>query len=333
MINLDKFPQLSLAHLPTPFEAWPKLGAELGLSNLYAKRDDCTGFAGGGNKSRKLEFLIGEAVAQGADTLLTVGATQSNHCRQSVAAARKAGLDPHIVLVHQVPIEEPSYCNGGNVLLDHLLDATIYGVDTPGKAPEFIAQLLGEMKEAGRKVCFMPPGGSTPIGCLGYVNCAMEIKAQAEAMDVALDHVVLANSSAGTHAGLLAGFAALGLSTKVHGINVYNSDAAKTEEETQQLTNQTLELIGHSGAEFSVDVHGDYLGDGYGIPTAGCLEALQMVAQTEAVFLDPVYTGKAMAGLIAMAKAGSFGEGESVTFLHTGGFPGLLAYSDVLEFG
>lgn len=332
MINLDKFPRFPLAHLPTPFEAWENLGTELGLANLYAKRDDCTGFAGGGNKSRKLEFLMGEALAQDADTILTVGATQSNHCRQAAAAAQKAGLDPQIVLVHQVAIEDASYKKGGNVLLGHLLDATIYNVDAPDKAPAFIMQLIEEMTQAGRNVYFMPPGGSTPVGCLGYVACALEMKAQADAQNIVLDHVVLANSSAGTHAGLLAGFAALGMSTKIHGINVYNSDPAKTFEETTELTKQTLALIGAPDAYFEVEVHPEYLGDGYGIPSGECLQAIQMAAQTEAVFLDPVYTGKAMAGLVAMVRAGAFAESETVTFLHTGGMPGLLAYSDVFEF-
>jgi len=330
MPDLSTFERFALAHLPTPFEEWKRLGAELGV-RLWAKRDDCTGLAFGGNKTRKLEFLIGDALATDAKCLVTVGAIQSNHCRQSAAAANKAGLPCHLVLVDQVPIKTEAYTHSGNVQLDYLLGATIHRVNSKAGAPDFILSLISELQAAGKAPYFMPPGGSTAIGALGYVACAMELAAQAEIADIKLDHVVVASSSAGTQAGLVAGFAALGADVKVHGINVYEDDPAKLAGAVAGLADETLSLLGLTAPAPETIVHGNYRGEGYGIPTDGMFEALMLTARAEGVLLDPVYTGKGMAGLIGLARAGAFGKDETFTFIHTGGTPGLFAYTP--EFG
>ena len=330
MPDLSTFPRFQLAHLPTPFEEWSRLGAELGVK-LFAKRDDCTGLAFGGNKTRKLEFLVGDALAQKATCLMTVGAIQSNHCRQTAAAANKAGLPCHLVLVDQVPIKTPPYIHSGNVLLDHLLCATIHMVPNKADAPDFILNLIGELQAAGETPYFMPPGGSTAVGALGYVACAQELAAQADAAGIKLKHVVVASSSAGTQAGLIAGFASMGADINVHGVNVYEDDPAKLGEAVAKLASETLTLL-KSGAHVpDIIVHGDYRGEGYGIPTDGMIEALNLTARHEAVLLDPVYSGKGMAGLIGLARAGTFGAGEGVCFIHTGGTPGLFAYAPELN--
>jgi len=330
MPDLSTYPRFNLAHLPTPFEEWSRLGDELGLK-LFAKRDDCTGLAFGGNKTRKLEFLVGDALAQKATCLVTVGAIQSNHCRQTVAAANKAGLPCHLVLVDQVPIKTPPYIHSGNVLLDHLLGAKLHPVENKATAPEFILNLIGELQAAGETPYFMPPGGSTAVGALGYVDCAMELATQAEATGANLRHVVVASSSAGTQAGLVAGFAAMGADVNVHGVNVYEDDPATLSEAVAKLASETLALLKSDARVPDIIVHGDYRGEGYGIPTEGMIEALGLAARLEAVLLDPVYSGKGMAGLIGLARAGAFGAGEGVCFIHTGGTPGLFAYAPVLN--
>ncbi len=327
MTTLDAFPTFPLAHLPTPFEAWARLGAAIGHPKLFAKRDDCTGLAFGGNKTRKLEFLIGDALATGATSLVTVGAIQSNHCRQTAAAANKAGLPCHLVLVDQVPIKTDAYQQSGNVQLDHLLGAIIHKVESKEAAPEFILNLINKLQASEKTPYFMPPGGSTAIGALGYVACAMELTKQADVASLKLDHVVVASSSAGTQAGLVAGFAALGAEVKVHGINVYEDDPAKLTEAVAGLADETLSLLGVKAAALEIIVHGDYRGEGYGIPTDGMFDALKLTAREEGVLLDPVYTGKGMAGLMALARAGAFSKDETVTFIHTGGTSGLFAYT------
>lgn len=329
MPNLSPFPHFPLAHLPTPYEPWSRLGAELGI-NLHVKRDDCTGLAFGGNKTRKLEFLVGDALAQGASCLVTVGALQSNHCRQTVAAANRAGLPCHLVLVDQVPIKTDAYTASGNLLLDRILGATLHEVADKREAPDVILHLLSVLQAKGETPYFMPPGGSTAVGALGYVACAMELAEDAKAAGVPLNHVVVASSSAGTQAGLIAGFAALGLNVKVHGINVYEDDVDKLREAVRALATETLSLLGKGDAPFEVTVHHDWRGPGYGIPTSEMHEALRLTAREEAVLLDPVYSGKGMAGLIGLARAGAFGAGEGVTFVHTGGTPGLFAYEGEL---
>jgi len=326
MPDLSIFERFALAHLPTPFEEWKRMGAELGV-RLYAKRDDCTGLAFGGNKTRKLEFLIGDALATDAKCLVTVGAIQSNHCRQTAAAANKAGLPCHLVLVDQVPIKTEAYTHSGNVQLDHLLGASIHNVESKEAAPEFILNLISELQASDKAPYFMPPGGSTAVGALGYMACARELAAQAEVTGIKLNHVVVASSSAGTQAGLVAGFAALGADVKVHGINVYEDDPAKLAEAVAGLCDETLSLLGVKAGEPEIIVHGDYRGEGYGIPTDGMVEALKLTAREEGVLLDPVYTGKGMAGLIGLTRAGAFGKKETVTFIHTGGAPGLFAYT------
>jgi L-cysteate sulfo-lyase len=331
--TLERFPRTRFAHLPTPFESMPRLTEAFGGPPLWVKRDDCTGLAVGGNKTRKLEFLVGAAIAEGAETLLSFGALQSNHVRQTAAAAAKAGLRCRLVLVDKVQYREPAYETSGNVLLDDLLGADVHIVKNDAEAASVARKLLDEEAAAGRGVYAIPTGGSNAVGALGYVDCAKEIVAQSRERGVAVGSVVTAVSSAGTQAGLSAGFAALGADVRVLGLNVYNEDFADQEQTLRRLTTDVLASLGVEPANPPhLEIRHEFLGEGYGIPNAGVVDAVRCAAECEGLLLDPVYSGKAMAGLRTMVEAGEFGEigADAVVFLHTGGTPGLFAYRDAL---
>jgi L-cysteate sulfo-lyase len=208
-MHLSRFPRVRLAHLPTPLEALPRLSEHLGGPNLYIKRDDCTGLATGGNKTRKLEFLMGEALSRKADTVLCFGALQSNHVRQTAAAAARLGLACHAILIDVVRYREPAYDVSGNLLLDELLGATVHVVREPEAAQQVVQEIVGELKREGRTHYAIPVGGSSAVGALGYVGCANELSQQARELGIRIGLVAHASSSVGTQAGLLAGFAAL----------------------------------------------------------------------------------------------------------------------------
>lgn len=330
-MHLSRYPRVTLCHAPTPLEPMANLTRLLGGPQLYVKRDDCTGLAGGGNKTRKLEFLIGEALAQGADTVITQGAVQSNHVRQTAAAACKHGLACEILLERRVPDTAPDYETTGNVLLDRLYDAKIAfrpgGIDMNAAALE----LAEEVKARGGKPYFIPGGGSNRVGALGYVNCALELLQQANDSGLRIDVLVHGTGSAGTQAGLVAGLEGCNSGIKVLGISV-RQPKAKQEEAVYRLASETAEYVGIKGglARDSVIADSDYVGPGYGQPTPEMVEALRLAARHEGLLLDPVYSGKGMAGLIGLIRQGAFRPDQNVVFLHTGGSAALFAYQEVL---
>ncbi len=333
---LDDAPRTRLAHLPTALEPLSKLGAELGCKSLWIKRDDCTGLAFGGNKTRKLEFLIGEAAAQGANTVLTFGALQSNHVRQTAAAAARVGMACRLVLLDMVEYREPAYESSGNLLLDRLLGADVQVANNDAEVLEAVQRVVDEETAAGRQLYVIPTGGSNAVGSLGYVECARELTEQGRERGLRVAAVVTAVSSAGTQAGLVAGFAALGEPVRVVGINVYKEDHAAQEATLAALAQEVAAAIEIPPiAEASLWVRHEFLGGGYGVPTEPMREAIELTARHEGILLDPVYTGKAMAGLISLVRNGEFeqlasGEAGAIVFLHTGGTPGLFAYRDAL---
>jgi L-cysteate sulfo-lyase len=327
-MHLARFPRIRLAHLPTPLEPLPRLGEKLGI-DLWIKRDDATGLAGGGNKTRKLEFLLGDALEKEADVLVTQGAVQSNHVRQTAAAAAAHGLGCALILEARTGSTAVDYVNNGNVLLDHLFGATLRtvaaGTDMNAELEIEAERLRGE----GRHPYVIPGGGSNPIGALGYVDCAREIVVQADELDLPLDRIVTATGSAGTHGGLVAGLAVMGADVPVLGFGV-RAPKARQEAMVLKLARETAALLGRPDAvtDDMVVADCDYVGEGYGLIDQGVIDALVLAARTDAIVLDPVYSAKAMKGLIA--RATEF-RGETVVFLHTGGAQGLFGYQSVLE--
>ncbi len=332
MSKLERFHRLTLAHLPTPLESMPRLSEALGGPRLWIKRDDCTGLAGGGNKSRKLEYLLAEALQQGADSVLTPGAVQSNHARQTAAAAAKLGLECHLLLEQEVQGMGADYARSGNVLIDRLCRARTRLLPKGADMEAALEALANELRTAGKRPYAIPVGGSSPRGSLGYVRCAEELMEQSRSLGMEIDLLVLASGSAGTHAGLLAGFAALGARVPVLGVCVSRS-AVEQQQKVLALVRETLELM-EVKAELpphQVHANGDYVGEGYGVPTDAMTDAVTLTAGQEGILLDPVYTGKAMAGLIDLVKKGRLEDRRNVVFLHTGGSPGLFAYRQSLE--
>jgi L-cysteate sulfo-lyase len=328
-MNLARFPRVRLGHFPTPLEAMPNLSRLLGGPNLYIKRDDCTGLASGGNKTRKLEFLVADALAQGADTLITLGATQSNHVRQTIAAAAKVGLACKILLERRVADADDDYEHSGNVLLDHLLGGEIVAYLPGGADMGKAAQELADgLRAQGKKPYVIPGGGSNPVGALGYVSAAQELVHQAYEANVRIDHLVHATGSTGTQAGLVVGLAGSNSGIPVYGVSV-RAPGDKQEENVWKLVQTTADYVGlPPGAvrREQVVANGDYVGAGYGVPTPGMIEALELSARHEGLLLDPVYSGKGMAGLIDLVRKGHFKKGENVVFLHTGGSVALFGY-------
>ncbi|WP_292077891.1 MULTISPECIES: D-cysteine desulfhydrase [Brevundimonas] len=329
-MHLARFARIRLAHLPTPLEPLPRLSEELGL-DLWIKRDDCTGLAGGGNKTRKLEFLLGAAFEEDADTLVTQGAVQSNHVRQTAAAAAAHGLACEIILEERTGSKATDYVGNGNVLLDRLFGATLRTV--PG-GTDMVAELektAAEVRARGGKPYVIPGGGSNPTGALGYVDCAREIVVQADEMDLEVHRIVTATGSAGTHAGLVAGLAVMGADIPVLGIGV-RAPKDRQEANVFKLAEETAALLGQTGrvTREQVVADCDYVGEGYGLIDQGVIDAMTLAARLDGIVLDPVYSGKAMKGLIALARAGRF-KGETVVFLHTGGAQGLFGYQTEIE--
>ncbi|WP_299690802.1 D-cysteine desulfhydrase [uncultured Tateyamaria sp.] len=329
-IDFDRFPRTALCHQPTAIEAMPRLSAHLGGPALFLKRDDCTGLATGGNKTRKLEFLVGAAIAEGADMLVTQGAVQSNHVRQTAAAACKVGMKCHVLLERRVPDRDASYEVTGNVLLDTLFGATHEfrpaGLDMNAEG-EAVAEAL---RAKGHKPYFIPGGGSNPTGALGYANCAQEIADQCAADGQRFDWLVMATGSTGTQAGLVAGFHAMGYDLPVMGVSVRQPHDRQVAA-VHGLTQRTLEHLGAGSIDKDrILVDDGYVGEGYGIPAPSTFEAIHMTAQQEGVLLDPVYSAKGMAGLIGLIRQDFFKPTDRVLFLHTGGATALFAYEDQL---
>jgi D-cysteine desulfhydrase family pyridoxal phosphate-dependent enzyme len=328
----DGIPRVPLAALPTPLQEAPRLRAALGgrkrAPRILLKRDDLTGLALGGNKARKLEFLVADAVRQGADVLITTGATQSNHARMTAAAARVAGLDCHLVLTSKS--EAPPL--QGNLLLDHVYGATVHHVPAPedprlalGNDEAKVREVESELRAAGKKPYVIAVGGSSPVGTLGYVLATAELVQQLQALAVTPSRLYYASGSRGTQAGLTLGARICDSPYLVYGVAVSIGEPEKTHR-AMKAANGAAEILGLplrlSFEDFFAD--NGFIGDGYGIPTAECLEAIALLARTEGILVDPCYTGKALAGLIAHVRAGEFSPDETLVFLHTGGAPGLF---------
>jgi L-cysteate sulfo-lyase len=299
--------------------------------SLFIKRDDATGLAGGGNKTRKLEFLVGEARAHGADTLVTQGAIQSNHVRQTAAAAARMGMACEIILEARTGSEATDYNGSGNVLLDRLLGAAIRTVPGGSDMNAALEETAQGVRDRGGRPYVIPGGGSNAVGALGYADCARELVVQADAMGLKIDRIVTATGSAGTQAGLVAGLAVIGADIPVLGIGV-RAPQAMQEANVFKLAQETCALLGQEGrvTREMVSANCDYVGAGYGLIDQAVIDALKLAARTEALILDPVYSGKAMKGLIDLCAKGAF-KGETVVFLHTGGAQGLFGYQSELE--
>lgn len=331
-LTLAKFPKVRLGHLPTPLEPMDRLSEILGGPRLWVKRDDCTGLSSGGNKTRKLEFLMADAQSKGADTIITQGATQSNHARQTTAAAAKLGMECHILLEDRTGSNDNNYILNGNVLLDRLHGASVSkrsgGTDMNLEMQDFADALI----EKGKKPYIIPGGGSNPIGALGYVNCARELTEQASEIGLKIDALVHATGSAGTQAGLVTGLAAIQSSIHLLGIGV-RAPKDKQEQMVFDLAQKTADYL-DTGIEIERDnvrAICDYVGAGYGLPTDGMIKAVKLLAQSEGLLFDPVYSGKGLDGLIDQIKKGYFAGMDNVVFLHTGGSAALFGYPETFE--
>ena len=332
-MQLSRFPRVRICHRPTPLEPLPRLTKLLAGPRLYVKRDDCTGLATGGNKTRKLEFLLGEALAENADTVITAGAVQSNHVRQTAAAAARLGLRCEVLLERRVPRTDPEYQQSGNVMLDRLFGAELVFHPSGSDLGQVAARLAEQVRGQGGRPYWIPVGGSTAVGALGYVDCALELLQQANEQGLRIDYLVHATGSAGTQAGLVTGLQGSRSGIAVFGISVDQP----SEVQQARVLALSIETAEHLGIELAIPgatvvVNGDYIGSGYGQPTPAMVEAVSMVAREEGIALDPVYSGKAMAGLIDLVKSGVFSSDDNVVFLHTGGTPALFAYRQTFHF-
>jgi D-cysteine desulfhydrase len=328
-MNLAIFPRRRYTEGRTPIEKLARLSAELAGPTIYMKRDDLLGLAGGGNKTRKLEFLVAEALAQRADTLITCGAVQSNHCRLTLAAAVKEGLKCRLVLEERVP---GSYNpeSGGNNFLFRLMGVEKIKVVPGGSDMTAEMQAIAEeVSGEGRKAYVIPGGGSNPVGATGYVACAEEILAQTFELGINMSRIICASGSAGTHAGLVTGFWGNNSNIPVIGINV-SRPKGDQEKLVYNLVQKTAKHVGLNSdvPRAAVVCYDEYVGPGYSLPTPEMAEAVRMLARLEGVLIDPVYTGKAMAGLIDLVRKGTFDPKENILFIHTGGSPALYVYID-----
>ena len=333
-MQLSRFPRLQFAHLPTPLEPLAGLTKALGGPRIWIKRDDCTGLAGGGNKTRKLEFLLADAIERGADTVVTQGATQSNHVRQTAAAAARLGLGVHILLEDRTGYDDVEYNYNGNVLLNQLFGARLEKVPAGTDMQAAMGRCATGLAAAGRRPYIIPGGGSNPVGALGYVNAALEILTQCNDRGLRIDEVVHATGSAGTQAGLVTGLAGSRSGIPVLGIGVRAPRDAQ-QASVHELAVATAELLGIGGAVNAGDVvaNCDYVGEGYGLPTDAMREAVQLVARADGILLDPVYSGKGMAGLIDLVRGGRYSKDQNVLFVHTGGAQALFGYRECFGYG
>jgi D-cysteine desulfhydrase len=333
---LDSLPRIALLDAATAIHRLSRVEEQLGLASrgirLSIKRDDVMALGGGGNKLRKLEYHLGHARDIGADTVITVGGVQSNHARLTAAACARHGFACEMFLARMVPKEGDDYEKNGNVILDELFGAKVTLLPRGEDALVHANARADDLKAEGHTVVVLPTGGSTPRGVLGYARCAREIAHQEDELGARFDRVVVPNGSSGTHAGLLAGFAALGRDpARVNAYSVLaERDTAATA--TLGLARDALKLLGASVelAPEHVRIDGSQRGDGYGVPTAAMKEALRLMASAEGILLDPVYSGKAFAGLLQDLRGGAVRDGEHVLFVATGGQPGLYAYREDL---
>ncbi len=332
-MHLARFSRVHLAHLPTPLEFLENLSRALGGPDIYIKRDDCTGLATGGNKTRKLEFLIADALDKKADIIITQGAVQSNHARQTVAAALKYGMACEILLENRTGSTEHDYLESGNVFLDKLFGARVTHFPKDTNMDQAMETRAEALRSEGKNPYIIPGGGSNEIGALGYVDCALETLTQANDMGLRIDHFVTATGSAGTQAGLVVGLEATHSQIPLLGIGV-RAPKQEQEEKVYQLACKTAEYMGIPGVvdRDKVIADSNYVGGGYGVPTDSMVEAVTLMAREEAILMDPVYSGKGLAGLIDYIRNGRFEKNQNVVFLHTGGSAALFGYLDAFKF-
>lgn len=325
--KIEKLPRVRLVNLPTPLDEMPRLTKLLKGPHLWIKRDDSTGLAFGGNKERKTEFVLADALSKKADVVITTGGVQSNHARATTAAAKKLGLEVVLVMYGKKPKEYY-----GNLLLNHLLGANITFVDADGPKFSVISKDIAEkLKKEGRRPYVIPTGASYPVGAVSYVNALLELLEQASDRGLKIDYVIHAAGSGGTQAGLI--LANKALNSKIHILGMCaEPDGDWLVKETVEIANGTAKLLDLKVKVEAKDVTliKDYAGDEYGVLTSQALEAIRLLAQIEGILLDPVYTSKAMAGLIDMARRKCFKKDDNVVFIHTGGTPALFAYKTKL---
>ena len=333
--RLAAVPRTRLAALPTPLDDATRLRAALGgparCPRILVKRDDLTGLGLGGNKARKLEYLLAHAQAEGATALITTGAVQSNHARMTAAAAARCGLESHLVLTATGAASTPAPADEGNLLLDRLFGAQVYFVPSVdpmlavGHDEAMVAEVASRIRARGGRPYVSPVGGSSAVGALGYVAGTVELAAQLDAIGAQPSRLYFGSGSRGTQAGLTLGAHLAGLPYRLHGVAVSAGEPEKIER-ARRVAGEAAALLGAGDSvravEFFTDQ--DFIGEGYGLPTAAALDALRLVARTEALVLDPTYTSKAMAALIAHVRTGQIGASETVVFLHTGGSPALF---------
>jgi len=334
MIDLSSFPRVRLAHLPTPLEPMDRISKLLGGPRLWIKRDDCTGLSTGGNKVRKLEFVLADALATGADTIVTAGATQSNHSRQTAAAAARLGLKCHLLLWNMTGSDERAYLQNGNILLDRLHNATIHelsgadGKDVLIYLNDEVDKFTQQLREQGARPYPIPVGASNPRGALGYVECAREIVSQAKESGLKIDAILHRSGSAGTQAGLVAGLAVMDAQIPVIGIGGAKS-STNLEEMVFRMAMETASLLGKPSVVKRSDVVAiDPIPVQYGLLTSEVSEVISLFARTEGILVDPVYTGPALVGMIDLIRQGKFRRDSNVVFIHTGGTAALFSYVD-----
>jgi L-cysteate sulfo-lyase len=328
LAGLRALPRLRLAHLPTPLEPMSRLGARLGLSSLWVKRDDCTGLGLGGNKVRKLEFNLGAAREAGADCIVCGGVVQSNTARQVAAACAKLGLECHLgIMSGRLTDTKPGYDNNGNILLDRLYGAVVHDIPWSEDRNARLRAIAEDLRRVGGAPYLVPYGASDALGAMGYALAAEEIVTQLPKVG----WIVHASGSAGTQAGLLAGLLALGHPARVIGIDV-DAQAARVAADVRRVGREAAALLGVAARwdDACVEVVGDWCGPAYGMPDATTDEAIRLAARLEGLALDPVYAGKGMAGLIGLARAWRFHADAAVVWIHTGGVPGIFAYPETM---
>lgn len=330
-MNLAKFPRRRYTEGQTPIEKLENISKVLGGPTIYIKRDDLLGLTSGGNKTRKLEFLMADALAKGADTILTCGAVQSNHCRLTLSAAVKEGLKCQLILEERVKDSYNPEASGNNFLFNLLGIEAVRVVPSGSNMLGELEKLAEELRAQGRKPYIIPGGGSNPMGATGYVACAEEIMSQLFDKGINIDHFVVPSGSAGTHAGIVTGMIGVNANIPITGISVNRNKKLQTEA-VYKLAKETAKYVGlkEEITEDMIQVRDEFVGQGYSLPTGTMVEAVQLLARTEGILLDPVYTGKAFAGLVGMIREGKLKKGENVLFLHTGGSPALYAYTNVM---
>jgi len=321
-LDLSRFPRVGVFPRPTPFEEMPNLRAAVGARpRLFIKRDDATLVGLGGNKTRKLDFVMADARNAGADVIVTWAGVQSNHCRQTLAFARRLGMDCHLVLTG----DEPAL-RQGNLLIFTIMGAELHFIGEDGDAQAYATDLTEKLRAAGHRPYYVPIGASVPLGAIGYAESLVEVAQQSEALGVKAGHVFLATGSAGTQAGAIVGSRVASPTTRIHGVSVSRA-APPQQESVARLTNETFELLGLADriTPDDVIVHDQYYGERYGVATPEGIEAIKLLARTEGLILDPVYTGKGLAGLLDQLRRGNLDDADAVAFIHTGGFPAIFA--------